>query len=463
MRSNSKKNNSMKIKTTLLISTLFLFTKISYSQCAQCQPKLLPNGGFEILDPSCNFVSSNNYFILGCVDSWRGDFFTAELFPNSGTPEINSYINSNMVGMLYGPVPPIEGEGILSEPLNSVLLQDTDISQHLSFEYGAFCKNFDNKLINIIEGSSFNVSLKTTSSTNSLLTKSILISDDIRNGLQQICIESLPINQGNEQLSIRTEAHAPNAFCYALFDNFKIECEIIDHDYSIEVNNLNDFEFEFDLIHGGSSDILNFVSFAWDFGDGTTSSLEGPIIHIYSEPGIYDVCVDVIDDRGCCMQICTIIVVTEDCECDFSPLLTNSNSCTTIDDPISFCPNYQVDIATLNQCQCCEDEVSFVEFTIPPCSGTPIFTINHLWSQIAGEYEIVEYYNTNGNTWRVILTNSSSQNPTFIPCNTHPVNNHPSNQSGNVLCPIGTGGDGFELIISYCGESYIYNVLVIDC
>lgn len=57
---------------------------------------------------------------------------------------------------------------------------------------------------------------------------------------------------------------------------------------------------------GQSSPIINRL---WDFGDGNTVANINPVIHTYSEPGAYIICLEVVDFYGCSDQFCDSIYV----------------------------------------------------------------------------------------------------------------------------------------------------------
>lgn len=52
-------------------------------------------------------------------------------------------------------------------------------------------------------------------------------------------------------------------------------------------------EFQVDFVHHGP-----VVSWSWDFGDGNTSIEESPV-HQYTEVGLYDITLNMVDDFGC--------------------------------------------------------------------------------------------------------------------------------------------------------------------
>jgi PKD repeat protein len=50
------------------------------------------------------------------------------------------------------------------------------------------------------------------------------------------------------------------------------------------------------------------ITWAWDFGDGSTSNEQNPS-HTYSKAGTYVVCLNITDDHGCSSHICKHVVV----------------------------------------------------------------------------------------------------------------------------------------------------------
>jgi len=57
----------------------------------------------------------------------------------------------------------------------------------------------------------------------------------------------------------------------------------------------------------------------WDFGDGTTSS-EEEVLHFYSLPGLYQVCLTITTAEGCTDTECIEVLIgsSHDCQADFS-------------------------------------------------------------------------------------------------------------------------------------------------
>ncbi|MHC1706391.1 MAG: PKD domain-containing protein [Bacteroidales bacterium] len=54
--------------------------------------------------------------------------------------------------------------------------------------------------------------------------------------------------------------------------------------------------------------IGNPVSWSWDFGDGTNSTLQYPV-HTYAQPGIYNVCLTIATASGCTSTFCLTVTV----------------------------------------------------------------------------------------------------------------------------------------------------------
>lgn len=61
-----------------------------------------------------------------------------------------------------------------------------------------------------------------------------------------------------------------------------------------------------------NSSTFNYVSYEWDFGDGNGSNEASPT-HTYGDCGAYEVCLNVVDENGCCGELCEYVVI-EGCE-----------------------------------------------------------------------------------------------------------------------------------------------------
>jgi PKD repeat protein len=74
----------------------------------------------------------------------------------------------------------------------------------------------------------------------------------------------------------------------------------------------------------------NIIAWLWDFGDGTTSSLQNPI-HNYAVPGYYQVCLEIMTDLNCVDTYCATIYYdpsgTTFCNAAFNYSYTPNISC----------------------------------------------------------------------------------------------------------------------------------------
>jgi len=69
------------------------------------------------------------------------------------------------------------------------------------------------------------------------------------------------------------------------------------------------------------------ISFAWDFGDGTTSDEEDPI-HLYTDFGLFDVSLTIETESGCTDEVTYEVMVmdwTQDCLAIFVPYINEEN------------------------------------------------------------------------------------------------------------------------------------------
>ena len=53
------------------------------------------------------------------------------------------------------------------------------------------------------------------------------------------------------------------------------------------------------------------TDWAWEFGDGNTADVEGPVTNAYASEGPYTVCLTVTDDNGCTSEYCEAIQVAD--------------------------------------------------------------------------------------------------------------------------------------------------------
>ncbi len=90
-------------------------------------------------------------------------------------------------------------------------------------------------------------------------------------------------------------------------------------DYQIDLCTFHGFGYYYNFNSGECA-----VHFLWDFGDGTTSTLQNPV-HTYAQGGNYVVCLTVwVDcyDLHCSDQVCKDVVIDCPCDCTGEPDFT---------------------------------------------------------------------------------------------------------------------------------------------
>ena len=179
-------------------------------------------------------------------------------------------------------------------------------------------------------------------------------------------------------------------------------------------------------------------SYDWDFGDGTTSTAINPS-HIYNEAGKYQVCLQVISNKGCISTFCDSVEVYPLPEIDFwaadaclnmqpvyfydSSATVNASFVSTMWDfgdgntSVSTNPThifnaagvYQVKLIRTNSNGCTDSIVKSVEiFPLPTadfdalessgknCGGPQNFSFNNLTTGAAGYYWDFDYFGQRG-------------------------------------------------------------------
>jgi hypothetical protein len=323
---------------------IFLFSLgnniVLNSQCENCPSYgAIVNGNFEIISsaqncqpPATLLFYGRNLISDGCVNNWMklSTFSTPDLInPNMGLGSIDSYITSNMGGICYLSNHSNPGEDMAS-PFSSYLIPGNDIEYSIEFDLAGMCVEFnqafpENSLqlsmidgeidvylnSNIIGVPHLNVGTFSLDSGNDIFTS----------GIERICISGISLSNVRSIINFEVSTSNPQGgfeSCYALVDNLEITCEIVDHDLSIDQNKQGNGLFTFEILDNGQSiSGAAFQSYSWDFGDGQISlppNASSSENHQYTVEGIYDLCVQVVDSRGCCANICTKVFVGEYCD-----------------------------------------------------------------------------------------------------------------------------------------------------
>ena len=106
--------------------------------------------------------------------------------------------------------------------------------------------------------------------------------------------------------------------------------------FEIEKNNLVNTPNAYNFINKSRG---NNLKYAWDFGDGTTSTEANPM-HFYSDTGVFLVCLKIYNESGCKDQMCIRLNVGDiwpNCKAQFT---YQYKPCHLL--PIDFCPGYFV-------------------------------------------------------------------------------------------------------------------------
>lgn len=100
-------------------------------------------------------------------------------------------------------------------------------------------------------------------------------------------------------LTITTASGCSNTFCYSInVNDYSSSC----YAYFGQSGAFGTFNFT----DYSSPSMGNIVSWAWDFGDGNTSSMQSPS-YMYSMPGLYNVCLTITTDSGCTASYCEYV------------------------------------------------------------------------------------------------------------------------------------------------------------
>jgi PKD repeat protein len=77
--------------------------------------------------------------------------------------------------------------------------------------------------------------------------------------------------------------------------------------------------------HGYVNPQANVVQWHWDFGDNTTSNIQNPY-HMYTNPGVYNVCLTITTATGCTNTYCSVITIGQTNPCNISFTYTTAQN-----------------------------------------------------------------------------------------------------------------------------------------
>jgi Secretion system C-terminal sorting domain len=108
----------------------------------------------------------------------------------------------------------------------------------------------------------------------------------------------------------------PETVTGLLIDNVDMSCPSLLNS-SFVTTFLGDNTYQFTLINNNPISGVTVINNQWFFGDGTASFLADPI-HKFPNSGTFNICVSVVDSRGCCLSFCQPLSIS-DCMCSAIP------------------------------------------------------------------------------------------------------------------------------------------------
>ncbi|MEM7102246.1 MAG: PKD domain-containing protein [Bacteroidota bacterium] len=277
------------------------------------------NGLFDASNAGANTFTTVDWIITGGGVSWTetGNFLDFS-FPSSGT--YNVCANGELVDAA--------GNFICSDQECVTVTVSDNTNCPIEFEFDPV----DNNLLTVFEviphpvnnymydGISWEIVNPDGSVTTGLGSPFTHVFPG--DGLYIVCVEANLIDvsgqlvcQAQSCLSVLVED--PNAPCEAFFEGE----EFINSPFPVQ----NQAIFQ-NLSSGSYTDVL------WDFGDNTISDSNAPeLTHIYSNPGVYNVCLTVSDsnDPNCNDTYCDLVFITGTTPCNFEVIPTSSGQVVT--------------------------------------------------------------------------------------------------------------------------------------
>ena len=154
------------------------------------------------------------------------------------------------------------------------------------------------------------------------------------------------------------------------------------------------------------------VSWLWDFNDGTTSTIANPS-HIYTQPGVYTVCLTVTSNTGCIGTICQQITITNNCSLTLTGTPVNTSGCGMCDGSIlaiatggTLPYTYQWTNGGINQSinNLCSGTYNVIVTDAVGCSAWNTFTIQNIGGLVAA----ISVDTTNASSGIVILNGNAT-------------------------------------------------------
>jgi len=299
-----------------------MLTALLHSQ--NCPP-LVFNGDFELFDATCiansGWAPGIHAFaqVNDCVDGWgaNGNNTPDLLTPNGGIGEMDDYILNHHAGICYGENAN-HSEWIFADFPFVEIHNANDYDVSLNLDIAASCSERTTigsyPLTSLTPGQLDIEYLELGSGFQNLATMVIDGSYDLQNGFVNTTLSFPQPSSGFDETILRFQSSTLSVpsitSCWIILDNVNILCNILDSNLEIIETQLPNGDSEFSLTPDGSGTPSNVSSYFWTFEDGTTSTLESPIHSIPSSAGgFYTVCVDIVDENGCCTSMCEEIEI----------------------------------------------------------------------------------------------------------------------------------------------------------
>ncbi len=294
------------------------------AQCAptkDCFNNLIANGGFKL---NCNPLPEETLYgnpfppaNPSCVDNWQIGQGTPHLYSLPGVLNTDPIVNQNFVAGLFARR---IGQACGRESIGQTLATALNPNQlyHLNFiSRTTNGLNINNPPLNYIVriGGAITHSINFACNYDPFLTQSqTLLSGTVNssNWSDQTVCSFAPSMNATTLLIETNPASGQEGILW--LDNVQLWC---DSELNVDVtaNNTSGNTFQFNV--QSSSPEVSAVSWTWNFGDGTTSTLQNPI-KTFPGTGIYNVCVCIVDTRGCTINRCIEVNVVGDettCNC----------------------------------------------------------------------------------------------------------------------------------------------------
>lgn len=296
---------------------------------AQCLPPTpaIANGSFESGDYPCTTPLAA--FATGCIDDW---------FAATESPAIFEEFSNNESSTVtpqqgdYFALCAAYNDPIAEECHHEAIVQEIDLIPGYSYRLQFYASTispspYNNPLqLNIYYTSGLSNAPTTTDVGEclSLSSGDLVYSESFQSYGSWTLIDitfQVPISSTADQLVVFPVSLINSlSYYYLLLDNFSISlCTYSDLEADFHASLQGGLMYDFEDVTAETGGVT-VEGWCWDFGDGNYSSLQNPS-HTYEEAGTYEVCLTIIDSKGCMNESCMTIVAEQACDCDDASFL----------------------------------------------------------------------------------------------------------------------------------------------